>query len=156
MKIMKKLRVYVDTSVIGGCYDYEFSIWSNGIFKDFKSGNFQAVISELTAVEIGNAPERVRTKYAELKEYSEYLTVSDECSQLADIYHKRKILTPKFYDDMMHIALATVANVDIVVSWNFKHIVHFDKIRQFNGVNLELGYSTLQIYSPREVTNYEE
>jgi len=72
---------------------------------------------------------------------------------LADIYLKRKILTPKFYDDIMHIALATIANVDIVVSWNFKHIVHFDKIRQFNGVNIELGYNTLQIYSPREVTN---
>ena len=65
-------------------------------------------------------------------------------------------MTPKFYDDMLHIALATIAKIDIVVCWNFKHIVHFDKIRQFNGVNMEQGYSTLQIYSPREVANYEE
>jgi hypothetical protein len=152
---MKKLRVYVDTSVIGGCYDDEFSIWSNGIFKDFRLGNFQSVVSELTAGEIENAPEPVRLKYAELEEISEYLTITDESTDLADIYHKRKILTTKFYDDMLHIALATLANVDIVVSWNFKHIVHYDKIGLFNGVNLELGYRTLQIYSPREVTNYE-
>jgi len=151
---MKKLKVYVDTSVIGGCYDKEFCIWSNGLFKDFHLGNFVPIVSELTVTEIKNAPELVRLKYEELEKISEYLLITDEAIELADIYFKRKILTPKFYDDMLHIALATLSHVDIVVSWNFKHIVHFDKIRLFNAVNLELGYSTLQIYSPREVTNY--
>lgn len=55
---------------------------------------------------------------------------------------------------MLHIALATVADIDVLVSWNFKHIVRLDKIRIFNAVNLELGYKQLQIYSPREVTSY--
>lgn len=151
---MKRLKVYVDTSVIGGCYDKEFYIWSNGLFEDFKLENFVPIVSELTATEIKNAPELVRLKYEELERISEYLIITDEAIELADIYLKRKILTPKFYDDMLHIALATLSNVDIVVSWNFKHIVHFDKIRLFNAVNLEFGYSTLQIYSPREVTNY--
>ena len=118
-------------------------------------GNFQPVTSDLTALEIENAPELVRKKYAELKNISENLVATNESKALADIYHKRNILTPKYYDDMGHIALATLANVDIVVSWNFKHIVHYDKIRMFNGVNLELGYRTLQIFTPREVTNYE-
>jgi len=63
---------------------------------------------------------------------------------------------PEFRNDMIHIALATVANVDILVSWNFKHIVRFDKIRSFNAINLEKGYKALQIYSPREVTFYEK
>lgn len=151
---MKRLKVYVDTSVIGGCYDKEFYIWSNGLFEDFKLENFVPIVSELTATEIKNAPELVRLKYEELESISEYLIITDEAIELADIYLKRKILTPKFYDDMLHIALATLSNVDIVVSWNFKHLVHFDKIRLFNAVNLEFGYSTLQIYSPREVTNY--
>lgn len=75
---------------------------------------------------------------------------------MAEAYEKNKILTPKFMEDMIHIALATVANVDVVVSWNFKHIVHLDKIRLFNAVNLKMGYKELEIYSPREVTNYEE
>jgi O-antigen/teichoic acid export membrane protein len=72
------------------------------------------------------------------------------------VYQERKILTPKFYDDGLHIALASVAAVDLLVSWNFKHIVHYDKIRYFNAVNLELGYRPLAIYSPREVTHYGE
>ncbi len=54
------------------------------------------------------------------------------------------------------IALATTADVDVLVSWNFRHIVHFDKIRQFNAANLERGYKPIDIYSPREVTNYGE
>jgi hypothetical protein len=56
---------------------------------------------------------------------------------------------------MLHIALATVAAVDVLVSWNFQHIVRLDKIQRFNGVNLELGYRPLAKYSPREVTTYE-
>ncbi len=75
---------------------------------------------------------------------------------MADAYQDRNILPPKFHDDGVRIALATVAEVDVLVSWNFKHIVHYEKIRLFNAVNLEFGYKQLQIYSPREVTNYEE
>jgi hypothetical protein len=82
--------------------------------------------------------------------------VTEVATALADVYQQRHILTPKYYDDGLHIALATVAQVDLLVSWNFKHIVHFDKIRLFNIVNLEQGYKTLLIYSPREVTHYEE
>jgi len=52
--------------------------------------------------------------------------------------------------------LATVAEVDVLVSWNFQRIVRLDKIQQFNGINLELGYKPLAIYSPREVTTYEQ
>ena len=55
---------------------------------------------------------------------------------------------------MLHIAVATVGEVDVVVSWNFKHIVRLDKIQLFNGINIELGYRPLAIYSPREVATY--
>ena len=71
-------------------------------------------------------------------------------------YEAHGVLSPKFRSDMLHIALATVADVDALVSWNFKHIVRFDKIRLFNGVNLEQGYKPLSIHSPREVTTYEK
>ena len=53
-------------------------------------------------------------------------------------------------------SLATIAAVAALVSWNFRHIVRLDKIRLFNGVNAELGYPPLAIYSPREVTTYEQ
>jgi hypothetical protein len=54
-------------------------------------------------------------------------------------------------DDALHVALATVNNCDMIVSWNFKHIVHYDKIRAYNGINIRLGYSVIAIYSPKEV-----
>jgi hypothetical protein len=67
------------------------------------------------------------------------LVVSDEALDVAAVYEARGILAARFRNDMLHIALATVADVDIVVSWNFRHVVQFEKIRLFNAVNLELG-----------------
>ena len=154
---MRIPRVYADTSVIGGCFDEEFAPWSNGLMKDFRLNNFKPVVSELVSAEIEDAPEYVRAKYAELLELNpDILEITEEVLALAETYQQRNILTPKFYDDGVHIAVASVAEVDVLVSWNFKHIVHLDKIRMFNAVNLEFGYKQLQIYSPREVTNYEE
>ena len=125
--------------------------------KDFRLNNFKPVVSELVSAEIEDAPEHVRTKYAALLELNpDILEITEQVLALAETYQQRNILTPKFYDDGVHIAVASVAEVDVLVSWNFKHIVHLDKIRMFNAVNLEFGYKQLQIYSPREVTNYEE
>lgn len=154
---MKQQTIYLDTSVIGGCFDDEFSPWSKGLIKDLQLGNFKAVVSELVTAEIQKAPLPVRQQLAAILELDhEYLVTTEEATALAEVYQQRQILTPKYYDDGLHIALATVAQVDILVSWNFKHIVHLDKIRWFNLVNLEQGYKTLPIYSPREVTHYEE
>ena len=152
---MKRQRVYTDTSVIGGCFDAEFEVWSNGLFQDFRIGLFVPVISSVVAKEIEDAPETVQGAYEELLSLrAEFLLVDDEAFELADAYLERGVLTPKFYDDATHIALATLAGVDIVVSWNFRHIVRYDKIRAFNAVNLERGYKPVQIYSPREVTHH--
>lgn len=75
--------------------------------------------------------------------------------ELLAAYEDRRILGPKFRNDMLHIAVATVAEADLLVSWNFRHIVRLDRIRLFNSVNLELGYKPLAIYSPREVVPHE-
>ncbi len=153
---MKKPRIYTDRSVIGGCFDDEFSTWSNSLMNDFAAGTFMPVLSDMVTAEIQDAPDRVRERYESLlRGKHEFVLVTEEVINLAEAYQRRKILTPKFYDDGVHIALASVAEADLVVSWNFKHIVHFDKIRLFNAVNLEQGYKPLQIYSPREVTRSE-
>ena len=154
---MKKQRVYVDTSVIGGCFDDEFSTWSNGLMYDFEQGYFMPVTSEVIAAEIADAPSFAQEKFAEFLSFEhEMLTVTDASLELANIYQEREILTPKYHNDGIHIALATVAEVDVLVSWNFKHIVNFNKIRLFNAANLEQGYRQVQIYSPREVTTHED
>lgn len=152
---MKIQRIYIDTSVIGGCFDDEFAEWSNGLVADFRNGIFQPILSEVIAAEIANAPENVQSIYAELVTFNaEILSVKENSLELADQYQTREILSPNYYDDGLHIALATVAQADLLVSWNFRHIVHFDKIRLFNAVNIEFGYKPLQIFSPREVTTY--
>jgi len=154
---MKVTRIYLDTSVIGGCHDQEFAPWSNGLMKDFQLRNYTPVISELTFEELTFAPEAVKETLRQLVENDpEIIEISEQALELAEIYLDRKILTPKYRDDARHIALASIANVDVLVSWNFKHIVHYDKIRLFNAVNIEQGLKMIDIYSPREVTNYEE
>ncbi len=151
---MKKLRIYVDTSVIGGCFDPEFELWSKGLIEDFRMGTFRLVLSDVTAAEIEHAPEPVRELHAELLSMGENLAVTEEVLNMLAAYEHRAVLGPRFRNDMLHIALAAVAEADVLVSWNFRHIVRLDKIQQFNGINLELGYKTLAIYSPREVTTY--
>ena len=152
---MKKLRVYVDTSVIGGCFDPEFELWSNQLMRDFRTGTVLPILSEIVRAEINSAPQRVQDLYAELISLGNRILVVDEESlAILDNYKQRLILPARCLNDMLHIALATVAQVDVLVSWNFKHIVRLDKIHAFNGVNLELGYQPIQIYSPREILNY--
>ena len=154
---VKRQRVYIDTSVIGGCFDPEFATWSNGLMKDFRLGNFTPVVSEIVAAEISAAPERVQDRYAELLDCSpEFAELTIEVRDLAAAYVRRAIVPEKYSNDALHIAVATFEEVDILVSWNFRHIVRFDKIRMFNAVNRELGYKPIEIYSPREVTHYGE
>ena len=152
---MKKTRIYVDTSVIGGCCDPEFQDWSRGLLSDFQAGTFLLFLSELTDAEIQDAPEDVQNIYTEFRECTDrILELTSEAIELADTYLNHNILTQNFRNDARHIAIATIAGADLLVSWNFKHIVHFEKIQRFNAVNIEMGYKTILIYSPREVTTY--
>ena len=145
---MKHLRIYVDTSVFGGCFDPEFAAWSRALMDDFRIGHYSLVISEVTTSEIALAPKAVRDLVAEFQDAALNLAVTQEALDLLRAYDTHRILGPRFRNDMLHIAIATVAEVDVLVSWNFRHIVRLDKIRLFNGVNLELGYKPLTIYSP--------
>ena len=154
---MKKLRVYLDTSVVGGCFDPEFADWSNALVADFEAHRFVPAVSEIVAAEVEVAPAHVRKKFEELLDLgAELLKIDREVLDLAGEYSRHGILPPKFRNDLLHIAIATVANVDVLVSWNFKHIVRLEKIRLYSAVNLEAGYKPLEIYSPREVSSYDE
>ena len=152
---MKRLRIYVDTSVIGGCYDPEFKLWSKALVEDFREGRYTAVMSDVTATEVAPAPEFVKSLHQELLGLpAELVQVDEDAVSLVQRYIERSVLGQRFLNDMLHIALATIAEVDVLVSWNFRHIVRLDKIRLFNAVNLEQGYKPLTIYSPREVISH--
>jgi len=145
-------RIYVETSVFGGCRDEEFKRESRELFKEIREGKFILVISVTTLDELARAPVEVRRVLEELPRAGlEMIEWSAEVEQLRDAYLAAGVVGPSGRSDAEHIAFATVAGVDLIVSWNFKHIVHFKKIRGYHAVNLLEGYPAIPIYSPREV-----
>jgi len=153
---MKKLRVYLDTSVFGGCFDEEFAAESKQLFTEIMSGFFEVVVSRTTLDELNRAPERVQKILADIpEEFVEFFDAGDEADKLATAYLEAGILGKSSMGDAEHIAAASLAEVDFVVSWNFKHIVHYDKIRAYQAVNMLKGYKPILIYSPKEVVEYD-
>jgi len=152
---MKTKRIYIDTSVIGGCYDIEFKEYSNKLFEYFNNAYYIPVISNVVIAELVDAPEKVRKKLEGIQEKIDTVIITEEMIALSKKYLDEKIVTKKYSDDALHIAVATVSKVDVLVSWNFKHIVNLDKIHKFNAVNLIEGYSLLEIRTPREVIDNE-
>jgi hypothetical protein len=148
------IRTYVDTSVFGGCFDDEFAKWSKGLMAEFMMGSKIAVISDLTLKELEEAPSNVRKLVEEIPEKNrEYVVLNNEAKALAERYIQEGAATRAFLVDAQHIAMATINRVDVLVSWNFKHIVNLTRIRIYNSVNLKYGYSFLEIRSPHEVLN---
>ena len=85
-----------------------------------------------------------------------FVELSKEVTDLGHAYITEKVVGKTSREDCLHIALATIHKADILVSWNFKHIVNVRRIRGYNSVNLKMGYSTIDIRSPKEITGYEE
>ena len=154
---MRIMRIYVDTSVIGGCFDEEFSDASKRLIEYALTGKVVLLVSDVVLRELENAPMFVRNLISTLPDSCiERLYSDKESFELRDSYVEAKILGPKWLDDMTHVAIATVSRADAIVSWNFKHIVRLDKMKAYNQVNLLNGYGILTIISPVEVMTDEE
>ncbi len=148
------MNVYTDTSTIGGCFDKEFKEWSVALFEEFKVGVKFIVLSDLTLQELELARQDVREKIFEIPTKNQItIGITDEAIHLAETYIDKGALTNKSYNDALHIALATLNNADVLASWNFKHIVNLSRIKLYNSINLNLGYSIIEIRTPREILN---
>ena len=124
-------RIYTDTSVLGGCEDDEFR-------------------------ELALAPLVVRSVVARVpRDHIVLVALSHEAEELAQAYIDGGAIGASMRVDALHIALATVARVDVLVSWNFKHIVNLRRIHAYNAVNIRNGYPLLEIRTPREVLDDE-
>ena len=146
------LRIYLDSSVIGGCLDEQFNIYSDFLMESFRIGKQIAVISDITLRELETAPTKVKGILPSIPdEFVEYVLLDEEALALANNYIKEGVVSRSHFIDARHIAIATIAKVDILVSWNFKHIVNIHRIHAYNGVNMKLGYPILEIRSPVEV-----
>lgn len=154
---MHRSRVYADTSVFGGTQDERFAKDSRVFFEQVRSGRFTLVLSETVLDELRPAPREIRALLESfLGERTEFVRPSPELEELRDAYLAAGVVGPASFLDAEHIASASVAAVDMIVSWNFKHIVHYDKIRLYQAVNLMQGYKPIAIHSPKEVIRYEE
>jgi len=126
------------------------------LFEKVNFGQIICVYSNLTETELLNATERVRIFFGNIKdEHKEKVQVTPEALILAQKYVDENVVGETSLDDCVHIATATISKVDILVSWNFKHIVNVYRIRGYNSVNLRAGYSTLNIHSPKEIVGNE-
>ncbi len=151
-----RFRIYADTSVLVGCEDEEFAEHSVRLMENFVRGELILVLSTLTVQELASAPAEVRQRLAAVPEaYIETLQLDAEAKDLAEAYVAAGVLTVKMRADAQHIAMATVGRVDVLVSWNFRHIVNLQRIHGYNSVNLRRGYPMIEIRTPREVLSDE-
>ena len=152
----KRLTLYVDTSVIGGYFDIEFEKETRILFDDIENRKYDIMYSSVTEDELLNAPEQVRNLVSDIpKSLIKKVELTEEAVQLADAYILENVVGKTSREDCLHIALATINKADILVSWNFKHIVNIFRIRGYNAVNLKLGYSQIDIRSPKEIITNE-
>ncbi|SFD45673.1 hypothetical protein SAMN05518672_10223 [Chitinophaga sp. CF118] len=143
-------KIYIDTSVVGGCFDVEFKEPSLELFEVFKTGLMKVIYSDIVIMELLPARQEIKDKIDEIPvNYVIDVENNEEVEKLADTYIQQKVLTNKSYGDALHIALATLNNADTLASWNFKHIVNIDKIKLYNAINLKLGYKTIEIMTPK-------
>jgi len=151
-----KTRIYIDTSIVGGFFDKEFEKETKSLFEQLEKGKVIFVISDLLLRELKTAPEKVRTLLESYPtECFEAIVTTKEAEELANKYITEKVIGQTSFEDCLHIAMATLNKVDILASWNFKHIVNISRIRGYNGVNMKMGYATLEIRNPKDLVEYE-
>ncbi|WP_211176453.1 hypothetical protein [Brasilonema sp. UFV-L1] len=130
---MKRLRIYIDTSVIGGCLDVEFAAESQRLIEAMQNKKAVMLLSDLVINELVDAPVDVRNILPSVPtEVIENVPLTEEIIALRDAYIAAGVVTSKSINDAAHVAAATVARADAIVSWNFKHIVRLDKMRAYN------------------------
>lgn len=149
---MVLFRIYLDTSVFGGYFDEEFKQSTLPIFEAIDDGYAIALISETLVAEIADAPEHVQNLLEHvLHEKCEHLELTEDVESLCNAYLSEQIVTEKWRDDALHVAHASIAVADVIVSWNFKHLVNPVRVRGFNSVNAKKGYGPIIIMTPEDI-----
>lgn len=152
-----KQRVYIDTSVIGGYFDHEFEKAANWFFNRIQNKDFYVYFSEVNEAELALAPKHIRDlKKLITDECYYFVELNQEAKNLAETFIEEKALGKASLNDAYHIAISSVNRIDCLISWNFKHIVNFEKIRLFNSINMRLGYPLIDIRTPLDFYKHED
>ena len=153
---MKKLRLYFATSVYNFAIDDSVPaerMFTLKLLEEIKGGKYEVFISEVVTLEINRAPEEIAAKLRDVLNQvtPEDIAVNQDVQELAKEYIQKGVIPKKYENDALHIAVATVHNLDVIISWNFEHIVKMKTKRQVNAINTLSGYKEVDIYTPREV-----
>jgi predicted nucleic acid-binding protein len=149
------MKFYLDTSVFGGLFDKEFEEDTANFFKYVEEINAEVFYSNVTIRELEGAPNKVKDLIKQLEEDGKIkitrINTNDEVETLAKNYIQEGALTQKCEEDARHIALASIyGGINALVSWNFKHMVNFIRIQQYNYINIKLNYKSIDIRTPKE------
>ena len=156
----KKLKVYLDTSVINFLFAEDAPEKKEITIDFFENcidvGKIEAFISDVVLVEINRTPdEKRKRKLRSVRDKYELQLLEvdmNEIGSLVDKYLNQKIIPQHKVDDARHIAIATVKEMDVLVSWNFKHLANIKIERKVTLVNHEMGYYyPLRLTTPMEV-----
>lgn len=158
---MKKLKIYLDTSVISHLLAEdtpEKMADTRTLWNEIKHGKYTVIISDVTIAELSQcAEEKFNRLLAFVRQIQfETFEVDDEAKNLANQYIKNEVLRPKSYDDCLHIACSVLSCCDLLVSWNFKHLVNFKTIKGVRIVNALNNYNEIGILSPSMLIEWEE
>ncbi|OJW68888.1 MAG: hypothetical protein BGO68_03840 [Candidatus Amoebophilus sp. 36-38] len=145
------MKFYLDTSIFGGFFDKEFRYATQALFDFIENKRITIIYSDILESELESAPEEIRLLATDSFIQAEYIDTTEEMLELAALYIKEGALTEKSLNDTQHIAIATISGVSAIISWNFKHMANFMKIRQYNSINLREGYRMINIHTPREI-----
>jgi rRNA-processing protein FCF1 len=156
---MRKLRVYLDTSIINFAIAEDIPIENKErtltLCDEINKGKYEGFISEVVLREVNNTKDERKRKnlvnFIEKLKLGSILKVNDEVNKLAHSYIKEKIIPATYEDDALHIALTTLNEVDILVSWNFKHLVRHKTRVDVARINIGSGYKNIDICTPWEV-----
>ena len=153
------MRVYVETSVVGAVADEEIKRQQTKPFWDaVRRGEIIIIISDVLKNELEGAPQHVRDFFGSLPESQiEQVVSTEESNRLAAQYITANVVGQSSLTDCKHIALATLAHADVLVSWNCKHIANIERGKGYDSVNEKLGYPRIAIRTPYpyEVLNDE-
>jgi predicted nucleic acid-binding protein len=147
-------RVYVDSSVVSGVFDKnDHPEKTEPFWKAVFSGKFRAVLSDVLDDEVERAPPHVRDFYRSIPElHVERIVLTPESDTLARRYIKAGIISQNHFTDCKHVALAAITCVDVLVSWNTRHIVNQSRTCRFNDVSIGFGCDKIIIQTPENLT----
>mgnify|MGYP001611733777 FL=1 len=153
---MKKVKYYLDTTIFNFVFaegDAEKKDISLKLFKDLVLIAEGIYISDEVIREISRAPEPRKSQLERLLRETNplLLEVDIEAEELAERYVKEGIIPERYRSDALHIAVAVINGIEVIVSWNFEHIVKLKTRVMVNGVNRLSGYHEIDICSPEEL-----